>query len=176
MKLYIKQPVLSQDDVKALMNAQGKFTSAGIYRRGSSLTDRKARSASVKQIHPKNFPQVNEKLISLLTQFDPKATSDKYYVKEYNYLIYNVGDHFKWHRDVIKAKDNKPRRFSTTTVLSLSDDLEGGDFGIRDRTGFEVNVNLQERDTLLFDSYTEHQVYPVTKGKRVVLVAWIYDK
>ena len=77
---------------------------------------------------------------------------------------------------VIKAKDNKVRRFSTTTVLSLSDDLEGGDFGIRDETGFEVNVNLQERDTLLFESNTEHQVYPVTKGKRVVLVAWIYDK
>tara|TARA_R100000084_G_scaffold106906_1_gene65840 strand:- start:126 stop:656 length:531 start_codon:yes stop_codon:yes gene_type:complete len=176
MKLYIKQPILSQDDVKALMDAQGKFTTAGVYRKGNSLLDRNARSASIKQIHPKNFPQVNEKLISLLTQFDPKATSDKYYVKEYNYLIYNVGDHFKWHRDVIKAKDNKVRRFSTTTVLSLSDDLEGGDFGIKDETGFEVNVNLQERDTLLFDSNTEHQVYPVTKGKRVVLVAWIYDK
>ena len=176
MKLYIKQPVLSQDDVKALMDAQGKFTAAGVYRKGKGFTDRNARSASVKQIHPKDFPQVNEKLIGLLTQFDPKATSDKYYVKEYNYLIYNVGDHFKWHRDVIKAKDKKLRRFSTTTVLSLSDDLEGGDFGIKDGTGFEVNVNLQERDTLLFESNTEHQVYPVTKGKRVVLVAWIYDK
>tara|TARA_R100000081_G_C4779219_1_gene150440 strand:+ start:24 stop:554 length:531 start_codon:yes stop_codon:yes gene_type:complete len=176
MKLYIKQPILSQDDVKALMDAQGKFTTAGVYRQGQSLNDRNARSASIKQIHPKDFPQVNEKLIGLLTQFDPKATSDKYYVKEYNYLIYNVGDHFKWHRDVIKAKDNKVRRFSTTTVLSLSDDLEGGDFGIKDGTGFEVKVNLQERDTLLFESNTEHQVYPVTKGKRVVLVAWIYDK
>lgn len=175
-KLYIKQSVLSSDDIKQLMDAQGPFEPAGVYNKKSTGVDRTSRSASIKQLNPKDFPEVNKKLMGLLKTFNPEATEDKFFVKEYNYLIYNVGDHFKWHLDVIENDKPSYRHFSTTTVLSLSDDLEGGEFGIEDGTGFQTNVSLEEGETLLFDSNTRHKVYPVTKGKRVVLVAWIYNK
>lgn len=176
-KLFIKQSVINQDQIQKLLDHQGKMIKAGVMKSNTqSGYDPKMRSATIKQIKSKLFPDVNDKIMGLLKQFDPSLNIDDYHVAEYNFLIYNVGDHFKWHRDTIPSKDGKERKYSTTTVLSLSDDLEGGEFGIQSGDGFATTVNLNVGETLLFDSMTRHQVYPVTKGKRIVLVAWIHNK
>lgn len=175
-KLYIKQSVITKEEIQGLLDYQGKIILAGVVNSKNKGYDPSKRSTSLKQIDPKSFPSVNKKLIKLCKEFDPDMDPDKFYVKEYNFLIYNPGDHFDWHKDKIKEENRQERKYSSTTVLSLSDDLEGGLFAIDDQQGFQANVDIKLGETLLFRSDLRHRVFPVIKGKRIVLVAWIYNK
>ena len=47
------------------------------------------------------------------------------------YLKYGISDHFVRHDDVLVSKN--PRRFSAITMLSKTDDLEGGDLLLFDK-------------------------------------------
>ena len=69
-----------------------------------------------------------------------------------------------------------PRRFSTVTLLSKSDDLEGGDLLVYYENENYINTSLEVGETVIFYSSTNHKVTPITKGGREVLVGWIYDR
>ena len=177
-KLYIKQSILDNNEIKSLIDEDGAIRKAGIYNsKDGSREDDKTRKTSLKHVDRKKFPTVNQKLLNLLKVFRPDLDIKKFEVREYNFLIYNPGDHFTWHSDVIKPKgNNRIRKFSTSTILSMTNDLQGGNFGIDDGSGYVADIRLQQGETLLFDSNTRHRVAEVIKGQRVVLVAWIYDK
>jgi predicted 2-oxoglutarate/Fe(II)-dependent dioxygenase YbiX len=176
-KLYIKQHILTKEDINALLEDSGRLTKAFVTTRDASkVTDNELRSATVKQVIPKDHPSVNKKLMSLCAAFNSDVDVDTHYVKEYNFLIYGKGDHFTWHKDQIPESNGKERMYSSSTILSLTEDLEGGEFQIRSGDGYEGTVNIQAGETLLFSAKTHHCVLPVTQGKRIVLVAWIYNK
>jgi predicted 2-oxoglutarate/Fe(II)-dependent dioxygenase YbiX len=93
------------------------------------------------------------------------------------YLKYGISDHFIKHTDAISDKKlNRIRRFSTVTMLSKTDDLEGGDLLLFDENDDTYNANLEVGETVLFYSSTPHQVTPITCGGREVLVSWVYDR
>ena len=60
--------------------------------------------------------------------------------------------------------------------LSHPDDYENGDFQIKNFYGNELTEHkesLRNRGTVIvFPSFLEHQVTPVTKGTRYSLVQW----
>jgi len=147
--------------------------------RGSLGVDYGVRSTKLKpDIHPNDYPEISTKLLDMVTLYDEKAIKEDFIVWEFNYLIYNEGDHFRRHRDDIR-KQNYPRRIlSTSTLISQSEDFEGGELIIfNDDEGTEIDTELQVGETVIFHSkYAPHQVNPVTKGTREVLVAWIYYK
>ena len=97
--------------------------------------------------------------------------------KEYNFdlgkaelelilLRYNLGGHFETHTDIgpISAK----RKISFTLILN--DSYEGGKLKI---FGMKEIPNPEIGDMILFPSYLDHKVEPVTSGVRWVLVGWI---
>ena len=53
--------------------------------------------------------------------------------------------------------------------LSKSDDYRGGDVLVRD-----IQLPREQGDITVFPSFLEHQVEPVTYGKRYSLVLWLY--
>jgi predicted 2-oxoglutarate/Fe(II)-dependent dioxygenase YbiX len=107
---------------------------------------------------------------------DKKHIPSKLILKEMEYLKYGPTDHFKKHNDSIHNKDpRKIRRFSTVTLLSKTEDLEGGNLIIFDKYDSKLEANLEVGETVLFYSSTFHKVTPITKGGREVLVGWIYD-
>ena len=62
----------------------------------------------------------------------------------------------------------KTRKLSMSIILNSN--FEGGDFEMRD-----VNnrvPRLEEGSIIVFPSFIEHRVVPVTKGVRYSLVAW----
>ena len=87
---------------------------------------------------------------------------------------------YTWHKDgmgshneVHNTPDNKflhknTRKLSMTIVLNS--DFEDGDFEFKD--GFIENLKLEEGSIIVFPSFKEHRVTPVTRGIRYSLVAW----
>ena len=77
------------------------------------------------------------------------------------------------HNDVYNEPDNKflygnTRKLSMSIILNSN--YEGGDFEMR---RFENKIpRLEEGSIIVFPSFMEHRVAPVTKGIRYSLVAW----
>jgi predicted 2-oxoglutarate/Fe(II)-dependent dioxygenase YbiX len=93
--------------------------------------------------------------------------------------MYETGGHFIKHRDWIGRDGDiyNNRIFSTITLINRSDDLEGGNLLIWDREdGNVTQIELDIGETVIFNSRRFHQVTPIIRGTREVLVAWIYLK
>jgi len=176
-KLFLKRkdvPIQSLLDLKA---ANAEIVDAEVYRSNFRGTDPNTRSTKLKLIEPKDYHDINHHLLNMINVWDGSLDPNDYFVKEYNYLIYNKGDHFKKHRDVLSDPNEKsPRVFSTSTIISYSEDFSGGDFIIWSGDGYRDPVELEPGETIFFDSETYHQISPVKEGTREVLVAWIYKK
>ena len=95
---------------------------------------------------------------------------------------YTEDGFYSWHKDGIGSHNevwNKPewpalhgntRKLSMTIVLNS--DFEGGEFeiyGLNDETKVP---RLEKGSIIVFPSFMDHRVTPVTKGTRYSLVAW----
>lgn len=93
---------------------------------------------------------------------------------EFQYTEYHGSQEAKydWHHDVDWNNNNgRDRKLSVTVQLSDPEDYVGGYFDFS-----EVELpSLECRDkgtVLIFPSYLQHRVSPVTSGVRKTLVAW----
>jgi PKHD-type hydroxylase len=96
-------------------------------------------------------------------------------VGDIQYTEYNAEDegHYDWHHDIHWNQDTGfDRKLSVTVQLSDPEHYEGGDFEFSE-VEMPDRAEAKKRGTVLvFPSYLTHRVSPVTKGKRVSLVAW----
>ena len=99
---------------------------------------------------------------------------------------YKTGGFYTWHRDgpsdclsVYKNPDNKfldgkVRKLSMTILLNGN--YKGGEFQFANYNQFDCNTETPDfknaGSIIVFPSFVEHQVLPVTKGTRYSLVAW----
>jgi len=176
-KLFIKDKIVPEylfDDI--LYDLQSKISrESGIV--GDQRINKKFRDSISKPLRSSEFLDLNRILENYCSKLDNKHIPSTLIVKEYEYLKYKIAGHFKPHTDVIPPKiKNKVRRFTAVTLLSKTDDLEGGDLMVFDENKNAINTTLEVGETVLFYSSTLHQVTPITKGGREVLVAWIYDR
>tara|TARA_R110000782_G_scaffold141576_1_gene234316 strand:+ start:696 stop:1229 length:534 start_codon:yes stop_codon:yes gene_type:complete len=81
------------------------------------------------------------------------------------------GGHYNWHHDIDwNRNDGLDRKLSVTVQLSSPAEYEGGDFSFNE---CESPTQSKEKGTvLIFPSYLQHKINPVTKGIRRSLVAW----
>ena len=93
------------------------------------------------------------------------------YTEDGFYLWHNdgMGSHYEVH----DKPDNKflhenTRKLSMTIVLNS--DFEDGDFEFKDE--YTENPKLEEGSIIVFPSFLQHRVAPITKGIRYSLVAW----
>lgn len=126
-----------------------------------------------------HYPDFNKAIEELCAEFDPKQSANNLQVRELEYLRYGLSDHFQKHQDVgFKTKKKRPRRYTSITMLSKTDDMVGGQLSVfeGDRGQYKEHVvDLQVGETVIFFSTSWHGVTAVTKGGREVLVAWVYD-
>jgi predicted 2-oxoglutarate/Fe(II)-dependent dioxygenase YbiX len=179
-KLYIKRKDLNIESLYDMRDDKSSFSLAGVYRDNKSKIDKSARSTKYKNnINPDHYPEITKSLTDMISIWDSTLNPADYIVKEFNYLKYGEGDHFVRHHDHIKIdgeRDPNGRVFSTSTIISKSDDLRGGDFIIWDQYNIGHNVSLDVGETIFFTSFRDHQVNKVLQGNREVLVAWIYKR
>lgn len=100
---------------------------------------------------------------------------DVTYVGDIQYTEYNATDegHYDWHHDIHWSADKSyDRKLSVTVQLSDAKDYEGGNFEFNEVTNPDTIASKKLGTVLIFPSYLQHRVLPVTKGKRISLVGW----
>ena len=89
---------------------------------------------------------------------------------------YTKDEFYGWHIDGMGShnehdelqNDNNTRKLSMSVILNS--DYEGGDFEMR---GLKKQIpRLEEGSIIVFPSFIEHRVAPITEGIRYSLVAW----
>lgn len=97
------------------------------------------------------------------------------FLESFQYSIYNIGDHYDYHRDTHSHGVNslyEQRKLSFTIQLSDSDEYKGGDLEFFHPSN-PVLSNRNKGSMTVFPSFHYHRVTPVTQGKRLALVGWI---
>lgn len=78
------------------------------------------------------------------------------------------GSHYKWHQDIGPGWFAQ-RKLSLVVQLSPAEDYEGADLEL-----FDCSPTPRDQGTVIvFPSYQQHRVTPITKGSRYSLVSWI---
>lgn len=78
--------------------------------------------------------------------------------------------HYDWHIDAGPPKEGIQRKLSISILLSDPSDFEGGELqfkGVEDR-----KILTKQGSIVVFPSFIEHKVTPVTKGVRYSAVTW----
>jgi predicted 2-oxoglutarate/Fe(II)-dependent dioxygenase YbiX len=168
----------SLEDMKYHSGVVGEIDALVTSKAEGSRLDYGTRKCKIKHINHEDYPEVCQDLISLLQVHRPKLIADKYFVREFQYLVYGPGGHFTVHQDNIP--DKNPRRYTTITLLKRSKDLQGGNLALYHYKP-EINndnniIDLNIHETVIFDADLYHGVDPIIQGTREVLVAWIHEK
>jgi predicted 2-oxoglutarate/Fe(II)-dependent dioxygenase YbiX len=178
-KLFVKDKIIPDylfEDILYDLQQISEYKSIVSNGKNSNI-DEKIRNSISKNLKPSEFLDLNKLLENYCQEFNSNHIPSTLMVKELEYLKYGISGHFRPHDDVLpNEKQNRIRRFTTVTLLSKTDDLEGGNLMVFDENKNAINTNLEVGETVLFYSSTTHQVTPITKGGREVLVAWIYDR
>ena len=93
---------------------------------------------------------------------------------EVQFAEYNATEeqYYAWHHDIDWAQDSGyDRKLSIIIQLADPEEYDGGDVEFK---LFTTPKEFKKRGSVLvFPSYLEHQVTPVTRGTRYSLVAWV---
>ena len=84
---------------------------------------------------------------------------------------YTTGDFFDWHLDFSNESASN-RKLSISIQLSAPEEYEGGDlqFMVNNK---HVNAPRTRGTVIIFPSFIQHRVTPITKGSRKSVVGWI---
>lgn len=83
----------------------------------------------------------------------------------------NQQGHYDWHLDIGTGLTSR-RKVSMSLQLSSDDDYKGGELEFRAYAS-DKKVIRQKGTLIMFPSYLEHRVTPVTEGERFSLVVWV---
>lgn len=82
------------------------------------------------------------------------------------------GGHYDWHIDVNwDGSEARDRKLSVTVQLSNPNEYDGGGFEFAECQTPDAS-SRQKGTVLVFPSYLQHRVLPITSGTRKSLVAW----
>lgn len=83
---------------------------------------------------------------------------------------YKEGGHYDWHIDSKVPVNNEQRKLSISVLLN--ENYEGG--GLEISSNKDENVLKYQGDIVVFPSFVQHRVLPVTSGTRYSAVSWAY--
>ena len=89
--------------------------------------------------------------------------------------VYLENGHYGWHSDYGTSKNGKwTRKLSASVLVSDPSEYDGGDLEFVDYHGNIIKAPKEKGSVIVFDSRVPHRVTPVTRGRRVSLVTWMY--
>jgi PKHD-type hydroxylase len=79
--------------------------------------------------------------------------------------------HYDWHMDAAAPQNGVQRKLSISILLSDPSEFEGGELQFK---GMEDQKVLTKQGSIVvFPSFIEHKVTPITKGVRYSAVTWV---
>jgi len=87
---------------------------------------------------------------------------------------YHTGMTYGYHVDdpIMGGSEQYRSDVSLTLFLNDPEDYEGGELSIKTSFGFE-SIKLSAGDMVVYPSSSLHQVNPILKGERLVMVTWL---
>ena len=85
-------------------------------------------------------------------------------------------DYYNWHIDTaghMRKIEGMERKLSCSFLLSDPNEYEGGEFQMHYFNGVHQSLKVEKGTAIIFPAWLPHRVRPVTKGKRISLVAWM---
>lgn len=175
------QAVLSDDDVQSIINYGDRWdiASAGLGFDGST-SNNDHRSSEIRWINP-NAPD-SKFLTDLLWYYAYEANRNAFgfnidYLPDIQYTKYSADENGKydWHCDTFWANPTAyDRKISIVIQLSDAADYDGGDFQIDQQYPQLPTDQIRTKGSVIvFPSFLNHRVTPVTRGERRSLVSWI---
>ena len=83
---------------------------------------------------------------------------------------YKDGGHYKWHTDIFPPDEqNMQRKLSCVLLLNDPSEYEGGELEIE---GIEGKILEGKGSIVVFPSFLQHRVTPVTSGVRYSATCW----
>ena len=87
-----------------------------------------------------------------------------------NYNIYNKGQEYGWHSD---GSPDMPFDQKWTLNINLSEkEFEGGDLELFLSKPITINEFRKAGTAIMFESWLQHRVTPITSGERKTLTYW----
>lgn len=160
----------SPEECKALVDAKFPL-GPGLTEDGQNTAKRKSGIYWIPKTE--QWGELYNKIVNLVAQankdfynFELSSLTENLQYTEYDE---SVQGHYDWHFDIGEGPLNCNRKLSVSIQLSDPADYEGG------QLEFSMG-KVAERDQgtmVIFPSYLQHRVTPVTKGTRRSLVTWI---
>lgn len=123
------------------------------------------------------FNSETEKLFDIIREVAIKSNNENWkldltgFTEPLQFTEYHAdGGHYGWHMDAGNGRLSL-RKLSVVLQLSHSDDYEGGDLQVQSEG--RITADRTKGNIIVFPSYMQHRVTPVTKGQRYSLVVWI---
>ena len=136
-------------------------------------TDTKKRVTTISWIPFKEMPEMYRDVELLIKKCNRNhfGFGDIQITEQAQFTEYPVGGFYDWHMDNEVQMIHEPpvRKISMTVLLSPENQFEGGDLEI---TAPNKRAKLKQGHAIVFASFLNHRVAPVTRGVRQSLVMW----
>tara|TARA_R110002051_G_scaffold218067_1_gene282000 strand:- start:123 stop:704 length:582 start_codon:yes stop_codon:yes gene_type:complete len=169
-------PLFTPDQCQKIINAgrrqKPQQASVGMGRPQGGV-DTKKRTTTISWIPFKEMePMYND--INIFIQKANKnhfGFGDIQITEQAQFTEYPEGGFYDWHMDTDVNMQYEPpvRKISMTLLLSPENQFEGGNLELM---APGKKVNLKQGHAIIFASFLNHRVAPVTKGVRQSLVMW----
>jgi PKHD-type hydroxylase len=131
------------------------------------------RDSEIVRLAPEmNTKWIYEKMDASICSANRNFQFDLSGFEELQVASYTSEGHYDWHMDVGKGPTST-RKLGISLQLSDSADYEGGDLEFRGG-GAPPKAPRDIGTMVVFPSFMQHRVAPVTRGVRYSLVAWVH--
>ena len=170
-------PLFTPEQCQMVINAGRKQrpqkAQVGMGRPEGSGVDTKKRTTTISWIPFKEMqPMYNQ-----INEFIQKANRNHFgfgdiqITEQAQFTEYPEGGFYDWHMDTDVNMQHEPpvRKISMTLLLSPENQFEGGELELM---APDKRAKLKQGHAIIFASFINHRVAPVTRGVRQSLVMW----
>jgi len=145
----------------------------GIGKRSGGGLDTNKRVTTISWIPFKAMPEMYKDINKFIQTANRNhfGFEDVYVTEQAQFTEYPEGGFYDWHMDtdVNMAHEPPVRKISMTLLLSPETQFEGGDLELMAKG---KRASLKQGHAIIFASFLNHRVAPVTRGVRQSLVMW----
>jgi len=169
-------PLFTPDQCRQIIDAgrrqQPRQAQVGMGKPGGG-TDTKKRVTTISWIPFEEMKPMYDQVNQFIQQANLNhfGFGDIQITEQAQFTEYPEGGFYDWHMDCDVNMQHEPpvRKISMTVLLSPENQFEGGDLEVMSPGKFK---KLKQGHALIFASFLNHRVNPVTRGVRQSLVMW----
>jgi len=171
-----KQPLFTPDQCRQVIECgrrqKPQKAQVGGKRPGGGL-DTKKRVTTISWLPFKEMPEMYNDINNFIQKANRNhfGFEDIEITENAQFTEYPEGGFYDWHMDTDVNMQHEPpvRKISMTLLLSPENQFEGGDLELMTKG---KRAKLKQGHAIIFASFLNHRVAPVTKGVRQSLVMW----